>query len=142
MSKTYIPLALRQQVRNHFLHRCAYCLSPEWIIGTAFTIDHIIPEALGGETTARNLCLACSACNLIKGTQITAIDPQTHQLVPIFHPYLQNWFEHFSWQDPGLHIAGLTPTGRATVEALKLNRVLLVDARRWWIEVGWHPPEM
>jgi len=78
---------------------------------------------------------------LIKGTQITAIDPQTHQLVPIFHPYLQNWFEHFSWQDQGLHIAGLTPTGRATVEALKLNRVLLVDARRWWIEAGWHPPE-
>lgn len=110
MSKAYIPLALRKQVREHFSYRCAYCLSPEWIIGTAFTVDHIIPEALGGETT--------------------------------FHPYLQVWFEHFSWQDKGLQIVGLTPTGRATVEALKLNRVLLVDARRWWIEAGWHPPEM
>lgn len=140
MSKTYIPLALRQQVRDHFSFRCAYCLSPEWIIGIPFTIDHIIPESLGGETTATNLCLACSACNLIKGTQITAIDPETHQLVPIFHPYHQVWFDHFAWQDNGLRITGLTATGRATVQALKLNRDILVDARRWWIDAGWHPP--
>jgi 5-methylcytosine-specific restriction endonuclease McrA len=96
MSTTYIPQALRQQAYQIFGERCAYCLSPEWIIGTAFTIDHIIPESLGGQTIAENLCLACFACNAIKGTQISALDPQTKQLVPLFHPYQQDWFEHFT----------------------------------------------
>ena len=141
MSKTYIPQALRQQAYQAFKARCAYCQTPEWIIGTAFTIDHIIPESQGGETILENLCLACFACNSIKGTQTTTIDPQTKQLVPLFHPYHQDWFEHFTWQAKGLHIFGLTPTGRATINALRLNRPLLVNARRWWIKAGWHPPE-
>ncbi len=102
MSSTYVSRNLRQQVRQRFGNHCAYCLTPEWIIGTAFTIDHIIPETLAGRTTAENLCLACSACNLIKGTRIIAIDPKTQQLVPLFHPYLDHWVEHFFWQEAGL----------------------------------------
>lgn len=35
---------------------------------------------------------------------------------------------------------GLTPTGRATVVALHLNRATLVRARQAWSHVGWHPP--
>ncbi len=141
MSTTYVPRNLRQQVRQRFGYRCAYCLTPEWIIGTAFTIDHIIPESLGGQTTVENLCLACLACNLIKGTQIVVVDPETQQVVPLFHPYLDHWFEHFAWQGEGLYIVGVTPTGRATVNALRLNRDLLVNARRWWMDAGWHPPD-
>jgi len=52
MSKAYISLALRKQVREHFSYRCAYCLSPEWIIGTAFTVDHIIPERVWGRNNS------------------------------------------------------------------------------------------
>ena len=49
-------------------------------------------------------------------------------------------FEHFAWSDAGDRIVGLTPTGRATVVALQLNRPILVHARRAWTSVGWHPP--
>ncbi len=37
-------------------------------------------------------------------------------------------------------LAGITPVGRATVIALRLNNEFLVEARAIWIEVGWHPP--
>jgi len=38
-------------------------------------------------------------------------------------------------------IIGLTPIGRATVEALQLNRPHLVLSRRVWHAAGWHPPK-
>ena len=38
-------------------------------------------------------------------------------------------------------MVGRTATGRATVEALQLNRDELVEARELWIAAGWHPPE-
>jgi hypothetical protein len=58
----------------------------------------------------------------------------------LFDPHTQKWREHFEWQEGGLFIAGLTPTGRTTVQALKLNRSPLVTARRLWIKAGFHPP--
>ena len=48
--------------------------------------------------------------------------------------------EHFSWENSGVLIAGLTNVGRATVIALRLNHENIVEARTFWIEVGWHPP--
>jgi len=109
-------------------------------VGARFTVDHIIPESLGGTTTLDNLCLACWGCNLIKQDRIAALDPETGEVVRLFHPHKQDWHEHFTWVAGGLFIVGLTPTGRATVSALKLNRAPLVSARRLWIEAGWHPP--
>jgi len=41
----------------------------------------------------------------------------------------------------GLFIVGLTPTGRATVNAIRINRPELVNARRLWIQIGNHPPQ-
>lgn len=140
MSRTHIPPALRQVVAERSRHRCSYCLTPEDIVGAQFTIDHIIPESLGGATTPDNLCLACWSCNLIKHDRIAALDPETDVMVRLFHPRTQDWSKHFVWQADGLLIVGLTPTGRATVNALKLNRAPLVNARRLWIEAGWHPP--
>lgn len=35
---------------------CDYSLADEQIIGDIFTIDHIIPYSLDGQTTAENLC--------------------------------------------------------------------------------------
>ena len=140
MSQTSIPAALRQAVADHFQHRCSYCLTPEHIVGAEFTIDHIVPQALGGASAEDNLCLACWRCNLLKGDRIAAVDPETGGVVRLFSPRTQDWFEHFMWQASGLLIVGLTPTGRATVAALRLNRDVLVNARRLWIHAGWHPP--
>ena len=62
------------------------------------------------------------------------------ELVPLFDPRRQTWSEHFEWSNNATLIVGLTPSGRATVVALHLNRPSLVLARREWVAVGWHPP--
>jgi hypothetical protein len=105
------------------------------------TLDHIIPEAQGGPTTFDNLCFACRRCNEFKGSTTTARDPLTDEVVPLFHPRSQTWSDHFGWDASGTHLIGLTPIGRATVVALNMNNEVIVDARRRWVSVGWHPPE-
>jgi hypothetical protein len=37
-------------------------------------------------------------------------------------------------------VVGLTATGRATIEALRINRPVLVQMRRYWVALGLHPP--
>ncbi|MFM9963832.1 MAG: HNH endonuclease [Planctomycetaceae bacterium] len=141
MSHAYISRSLRALVAEEEKHRCAYCQSAVAIVGMPFEIDHVIPETLGGPTLRGNLCLCCSPCNDQKSCRTTAIDSLTGDDVALFHPRRQVWWQHFRWIDEGLRIEGLTPTGRATVLALQLNRPILVTARRGWINVGWHPPK-
>lgn len=140
MSSAYIPQDLRRRVAEQSRHRCGYCLSSEAIVGMAMTIDHLIPESLGGPTEEGNLWLACSTCNSRKADRISARDPQTDEIAPLFNPRAQDWGEHFAWSDTGTHLLGKTATGRATVDALQLNRVVLLEGRRSWVKVGWHPP--
>ena len=141
MSRTRIPRSLRALVTEDERHRCAYCQSAASIVGMPFEIDHVIPESLGGLTVRENLCLCCSPCNERKACRTTAIDPLTGNRAALFHPRRQVWSQHFRWIDDGLRIEGLTPTGRATVLALQLNRPILVTARQGWVKVGWHPPK-
>jgi len=141
MSKAYITKALRQKVAAQARYRCGYCLTSERIVGVDMDIEHIVPEARGGETDEGNLWLACARCNEHKSDRIEAADPQTGELVPLYHPRQQDWADHFVWSPGGDRILGLTPTGRATVVALRLNREKLVEARREWVRVGWHPPK-
>ncbi|HEU5200141.1 MAG TPA: HNH endonuclease signature motif containing protein [Ktedonobacterales bacterium] len=141
MSKTEIPQRLRRKVAEQAKHRCGYCLTQERIIGTEMEVDHIIPEALEGKTEEANLWLACERCNKYKGERIQAPDPETNESVLLFHPRQQRWADHFAWSPEGDHIIGLTPTGRATIMALKLNREKLVQARKLWVNAGWHPPQ-
>jgi len=140
MSKATISQTLRQTVLSNSQGRCSYCQTQLEIVGLQFTIDHIIPESSGGETVVENLCSACWDCNLIKQKRIAGLDPVSGNLVPLFHPNLQKWNEHFMWQEYGAIVAGITETGRATVVLLRLNRPILVQARKRWIEAGWHPP--
>ena len=140
MSSTYIPQALRQRVAEQARYRCGYCLTSEAIVGTPMEIDHIIPESLGGPTEEENLWLACSLCNDHKSNRVAALDPLTSEIVRLFDPRRQVWQEHFTWTAEGDRIVGITPTGRATVAALHLNRPSLVRARQAWVSVGWHPP--
>jgi hypothetical protein len=103
-------------------------------------VEHLVPEALGGVTAEDNLWLACPICNAHKGDRIAGPDPETGRATRFFDPRRQTWAEHFAWSDDGTLILGRTPTGRATVLALHLNRPLLSAARRAWVAVGWHPP--
>jgi hypothetical protein len=116
---------------------CEYCQTCEENTGQAMHLEHIDPK---GGNSRDNLCLACANCNLSKATAISAIDPVTEQDVALFNPRLQDWTEHFEWRDGGLRLQGKSPTGRATVERLKMNQKRVVRARRNWIMAGTHPP--
>jgi len=140
MSRSHIAKALREQVSMEARYRCGYCLTSAFITGTPMEVDHIIPESLGGPTARENLWLACSMCNDHKGNRIAAPDPSTGEIVRLFDPRRQVWRDHFGWSADGDTIIGRTGSGRATVVALRLNRVEVVEARRSWVIAGWHPP--
>jgi HNH endonuclease len=141
MSQTYISKDLRERVAEQARFRCGYCLTAEAIVDVPMEIDHLIPESLGGLTEEPNLWLACSLCNDCKSNRIAANDPVSGETVRLFDPRRQVWSEHFRWTEDGDTIVGITPTGRATVEALRLNRPALVKARQLWVCIGWHPPQ-
>jgi hypothetical protein len=109
-----------------------------WIVASVH-IDHIIPIVAGGETTASSLALACVSCSLHKAARLTAQDPETGDDVPIYNPRSQGWYDHFTWQD--VRVVGLTPTGRATMAALELNRAIILEIRAEEIVFGRHPPQ-
>ena len=131
-----IPSALRQAVLAAARGRCAYCLSPEQMMGVVFEIDHVIPRSAGGHTQLDNLCLSCPTCNRHKARRRSARDPLAGRVVALFHPNHDVWSQHFAWSADGAHIIGLTPTGRATVEALHCNRPAMILLRRYWRATG------
>jgi hypothetical protein len=106
----------------------------------AFSAEHIEPRSGEGQTHLENLAWACQGCNNHKYNKSAARDPVTGELVPLFHPRRQAWVDHFAWNEDGTLLLGLSPIGRATVEALHLNRSGLVNLRRILFAVPEHPP--
>lgn len=74
---TYIPEALRQQVRERAKHCCEYCLLHERYALKTHEVDHIRAEKHGGTTVLDNLCLSCFECNRQKGSDLSSVDPVT-----------------------------------------------------------------
>ena len=136
-----ISKAIREQVYQRANDYCEYCQAFRQII-VSLEIDHIIPISLGRKNDLDNLCAACDKCNGYKKNVIEAIDPQTKTRQKLFNPRSQRWDDHFRWAEGGLVLIGLTPTGRATIEQLKLNRQAIIESRRLWASVGWHPPRL
>jgi hypothetical protein len=129
----YIRVELQRQIRDRFGECCAYCQTAEFLTAMTFEIEHIVPLSVGGETVFENLCFACPSCNRYKGDRQTAIDPESGDMVRLFHPQIQAWTEHFAWGDRGRELRGLTAFGRATIAVLQMNRPALVRARTMWI---------
>ena len=140
MPKPYISVTDRRLILDRAKGRCEYCLSPVEYSSRSFDIDHIVPVSKDGETTTDNLAHACSGCNSHKFNRISALDPVDAKEVLLFHPRQQRWQEHFVWTEDFTQVVGLTPTGRATVVALRLNRSGVVSLRRLLCQVGKHPP--
>jgi hypothetical protein len=138
---SYLPADLHDRLLDADNHSCAYCHTTEANTGQPMTVDHIYPQAQGGETTFDNLCFACRRCNEFKGSAVSAQDPLTGETVPLFHPRQQVWADHFQWDESGTLLIGLTAVGRATIVALNRNNSVIVYARRRWVSVGWHPPD-
>ncbi len=138
MSSKRLSRALRRRVADRARWRCEYCLSPAAFSTQPFEVDHIIPLSKGGRTAADNLALSCG-CNSYKGNRTHARDLRTSRAVPLFNPRRQRWTRHFAWSQDFLLIRGRPATGRATVEALQLNRLELLNLRRMLRLVGEHP---
>jgi hypothetical protein len=131
-----ISASLRAWVQQRDAGCCAYCHSPEKLSITPFEVDHIVALHNGGQTIVDNLCLCCPACNRFKSARQMAMDPETGEQAPLFHPRLQMWSDHFRFTDTREILIGLTPTGRATIGALQMNRPALVELRRIWQTLG------
>lgn len=132
--------AVRQAVRERAGGRCEYCLCPDDISPAPFTVEHIVPGKLHGTDTVENLAWACGGCNGSKGIAVDAEDVVTGERVSLFHPRNDVWNDHFAWREDRQTLEGRTPTGRATISRLNLNRPELLGLRRLLSLAGLHPP--
>jgi hypothetical protein len=140
MPRPYVSVDVRRLVIERAGGCCEYCRCPARYATEPFVIEHIRPRSRGGTSFPDNLGFACSGCNGHKYNKDSAPDPIADQGVPLFHPRLQHWQEHFSWNEDFTLMIGMTPSGRATVVALHLNRPGVVNLRRLLLLVGEHPP--
>jgi uncharacterized protein (TIGR02646 family) len=124
-----IPVRLIRQVRQRAHDVCEYCHLPQASQEATFHVDHILPRSQGGPTELMNLALACVSCSLRKSARTSAVDPKTGNTAALFNPRTDDWSEHFdftvTWK-----VRGRTDTGRATIEALGMNRNAIVLIRR------------
>lgn len=131
---TYIPERLRHLVYERADGRCEYCLIHDEDVYMPHEIDHVYAEKHGGETVESNLCLACFDCNRHKGSDIASIDPDTGEVVPLFHPCRDRWEDHFRLE--GTRIETLTAQGRVTVRLLQMNSPERLLERAMLIALG------
>ncbi len=88
-----------------------------------------IPRALRDAVFARDVG------RLRKADKTAAVDPKSGTLVPLFHPLLHVWSEHFQLTRDATCV-GTTSVGRATVEALQMNASVPRFARACQIALG------
>ncbi|MCF8282234.1 MAG: HNH endonuclease [Bacteroidales bacterium] len=123
--------------RAEFL--CEYCHTPEDFSPDSFDIEHIISLLKGGTSDDDNLALACGGCNGAKYIHTSWPDPVTGATSPLFNPRADKWDSHFAWSEDFAFLVGLTPTGRATIERLRMNRPGLVNLRKALLSYDAHP---
>jgi hypothetical protein len=129
-----MDVGLIRLVRKRAGERREYCRLPQEFSELQFHVEHVIPRQHGGATEAANLALACPECNFIKGPNLTAVDPSTRKIVPLFNPRAQRWSAHFAFD--GHRITGKTPTGRATASLLRMNEAERLRVRAILLELG------
>jgi len=132
---------VREAVFARAAYCCEYCQTARRLIGMPLVVDHVIPRAHDGGDDLENLCASCYRCNELKGVRTHVLDPLSKTLVPLYNPRIQQWSDHFQWVDGGIHVAGHSAIGRATVVALRLNNEHIVESRLLWVMYGWHPPQ-
>ena len=114
--------------------RCEYCHLSSGFHPAPFQIDHIIARQHGGKTELENLALACIHCNRFKGPNVAGLDPNTGEIVRLFHPRHDRWEEHFEWDGPELK--ALTQIGRVTILVLLINDPEVVAVRKALCDEG------
>ncbi len=133
-----ISASLRRFVINRAGNRCEYCGLSQAGQEATFHIDHVIPVKEDGPTVAENLALACVSCSLSKSARRFVVDRHTQREVILFNPRTDCWADHFYWDE--VRVIGRTATGRATIDALRMNRLLILEIRQEEAVRGRHPP--
>jgi HNH endonuclease len=136
-----IPESIRRIIAARAYGYCEYCRCSEQFATESFTVEHIKPRQVGGETVLENLAWSCFGCNGHKHVKTQGTDPETEEKIALYNPRQQIWSQHFEWNDDFTQVIGKTPCGRATVEALRLNRLGIVNLRRLLRSAKLHPPE-
>ena len=77
---------LRQFIRDRAGNRCEYCQLPQAAIKAVLQVEHVVARQHQGGTIEDNLALACDRCNLDKGTNLSAVDPESGHIVRLFDP--------------------------------------------------------
>lgn len=131
----HVPVALARLVRERAGRCCEYCRLPQSSQEAAFHVDHIQPRSARGQTVANNLAFACVTCSLRKAARTHGRAPLSRGLVPLFHPRQDQWSEHFRGTS-GCRLLGRTPTGRATIAALGMNRPAVIAIRKALVKLG------
>jgi hypothetical protein len=126
---------LRQQVRLRAGDRCEYCgLQQHHDRFHPFHVEHIVARQHRGPDELQNLAWACHQCNLHKGTNLASFDPDTNEIVRLFHPRRDSWHDHFAYDGP--LIVGRTSVGRTTVWLLQMNTQERVELRQILFDLG------
>ncbi|MGA8838268.1 MAG: hypothetical protein WCF74_00100 [Candidatus Sulfotelmatobacter sp.] len=67
-------------------------------------------------------------------SNIAGVDPDSGEIVRLFHPRRDRWTEHFVWDGPRLEAR--TPVGRTTVTLLRFNEPEILNLRKALLEEG------
>ena len=122
----------RTAVRENFRATCAYCLIEEkWAAGPEnFEIDHFRPRSLFPDLVLSfyNLFWSCHPCNKIKGSKWPSLSLRKAG-VSFVDLCFDEFDEHFIEQPSGEWL-GKTASAHYTIDALRLNRLHLVELRR------------
>jgi hypothetical protein len=135
-----ISAPVRQLFADRASQLCEYRQSQQRYSPDPYSAEHIVPRSLGGSSDPQNLAWSCLGCNGHKYTSAAAADPATGSEFPLFNPRSDRWSDHFAWSSDVAHVVGISPTGRATVDKLQLNRPGVVELRRVLRSAGRHPP--
>jgi 5-methylcytosine-specific restriction endonuclease McrA len=85
-------------IRDKF--KCVYCGGGE--IDGRFTIDHVLPKALGGKSSFENCVTACKPCNNKKGhksCEHAKMWPKAHLVAPTISEFLRMRMETLGLSD-------------------------------------------
>lgn len=134
---TYISKNIRRLVIARAGNRCEYCRVLDYLMGFDSHIEHIIGLQHGGSDALSNLAYACAYCNWKKGPNISTILYPSGEIVPLFNPRTQNWFDHFEVSRG--EIKPLTAVGEATAKLLEFNQPARIEVRFEMMLAGCYP---
>jgi hypothetical protein len=112
-------------------------LSP--LPGFAITSSMSSPNRSAGTDEAGNLALACPTCNYYKSNHLLGLDEDGMAGRPLFNPRKDRWEEHFEFDAAAFHLRGKTPEARGTINRLRMNQAIQIEARRLWMELEIYP---